>query len=215
MPAPNFANLNAGPAGLLAWLDDNLLLAGTVQNVPNPPGLAWAAIVPRPAVAPGMPLPVAVNASGRPMDVFNLRSDGLGAANAVRAYICNYTAMNFESVLLGNAGDYCFTINLNGCTYGIGPAQLGGTRLVTHSNRGGNTLLQRADIQAENGVGANLAGVTLLEPAQYRRLGGGGNLQATVFGVRTGNNWRFYFQSCTAIGGNNFQVHGVFPIHFR
>jgi len=215
MPPPNIANLQVDPTGLLTWLESNLLMSGTVTNVaPNPPSLAWATITARAPMWPGAPQPVAVNAAGQPMGVFEIKTNTLGAGvvNAVRAYICNYTANNVESVSVGNAGDYCFTINLNGCTYGIGPVQLNGSRLVTHSNRGGNTMAQRADIQAENNVGANLLGVTLLEPAQYRRLGGGGALQATVFGIRTGMLWRFYFQSYTAHGATNFQVHGVFPI---
>lgn len=52
----------------------------------------------------------------------------------------------------------------------------------------------------------------MLEPAEYRRLGGGGNLNATVFGIRTGLAWAFYYQLYTAVGGGNYQVHGVFPI---
>ena len=211
MPAPDLNQLQAGPEGLLDWLDGNLLMSGPVQNVLNPPGTAWATILPRQPMFPGGPAPVAVNRFGVPMDVFDLRSNGAGAHNGVPAYICNYTANQYHSVDIGNAADFCFTTNLNGCTFGIGPV-VNNTRRVTHSNHGGNTLLQRADIQAANGVGPNLAGVTLLEPAQYRRLGGGGALQATVFGIRSGMNWRFYFESYTAINGTSFQVHGVFPI---
>lgn len=211
MPPPNLPRLQAGPEGLLDWLEDNLLMSGPLRNVPDPPGTAWVTIRARQPMYPGAPVPAAVNQAGRPMDVFELRSDGAGPANGLPAYICNYARNDHTSIDVGNAADYCFTITLNGCTLGIGPV-VANRRRITHSNRGGNTLLQRADIQAANGAGAGLDGITLLEPAQYRALGGGGALNATVFGIRNGMNWRFFFQSYTAVGGNNFQVHGVIPI---
>jgi hypothetical protein len=211
MPAPNLDRLHAAPESLLEWLEGNLLMSGPLQNVLNPPGTAWATVQPRQPLFPGGPVPVAVNQSGVPMDVFDLRSNGGGPQNGLSAYICNYTPNQHHSIDIANAADFCFTTNLNGCTFGIGPVA-NNTRRVTHSNRGGNTLLQRADIQAAHGAGPGLAGITLLEPAQYRRLGGGGALQATVFGIRNGLNWKFYFQSYTAVNGTNFQVHGVFPI---
>lgn len=215
MPNPNINQLQADPSLLLGWLDHNLLCAGTVQNVAAANGLAWTTIQQRPPMFPGAPQPVAVNRAGAPMDVYDIRTNvGGHAGNSVMAYICNYQANDVNSVTVHNGGDYCFTINLNGCTYGIGPVQPNRSRLVTHSNRGGNAMLQRADVQAENGVGVNLVGVTLLEPSEYRRLGGG-NLNATVFGIRTGANWNFYFQSYTSVAANQFQVHGVFPIPQR
>lgn len=208
MPAPDLPQLQVNPSGLLAWLEDNLLMAGSLKNQPNPNGLIWASIVPRPL--DGMNRPArAVNASGRPVDVWNLRSDG-GAHNGLRAYICNYTAKAVTSVDIGSLGDYCFTTNLNGCTYGIGPRQADGTRRVSHANRGGNTILQRTDIQNQNNVGATLPGVTMLEPAEYRRLGG--ELHATVFGIRSGYNWSFYYQSYSYMKENQYRLNGVLPI---
>ncbi len=206
MPAPNLAHLQADPALLLPWLNDNLLQGGYLANVPNPPGTAWVSITPSPNG------PHAVNSHGRPMDVYRVRTDGHGAHDAVPAYVCNYTAGGVHSVDLAHAGDFCFTTNLNGCTFGVGPVAGAGRRRVTHANTGGNTVLQRAQVWGSQGVAPNSPHVALLEPAEYRRLGGGGNLNATVFGVRTGVLWRFYFQLYTAVGGGNFQVHGVFPI---
>jgi hypothetical protein len=211
MPAPNLAQLQVDPLSLLVWLESNLLMAGTLQNVNNPNGLIWASIVPRGADAVGRPS-LAVNSNGLPVDVYALRSDGTGVNDGLRSYICNYQERNVNSVDVGNLGDYCFTTNLNGCTYGIGPRQMNGNRRVTHSNRGGATGPQRADIQAENNVGKNLAGVTMLEPPEYRRIGGGGSLQATVIGIRSGTIWSYYFQSYTAIMQNQYRLNGVFPI---
>ena len=208
MPAPNLAQLQINPSGLLAWLEDNLLMAGMLQNQANPNGLIWASIVPRPPL--GNLASLAVKASGKPVDVWNLRSDGGGAHNGLRAYICNYQPQAVNSVDIGFLGDYCFTTNLNGCTYGIGPRQADGTRRVSHANRGGNTILQRTDIQNQNNVGATLPGVTMLEPAEYRRLGG--ELHATVFGIRSGYNWSFYYQSYSYMKENQYRLNGVFPI---
>lgn len=101
---------------------------------------------------------------------------------------------------------------MNGCTFGIGPRLPAGTRRVTHANTGGNTLVQRMQTWGAHGVPANSVAISMLEPAEYRRLGGGGNLNATVFGIRTGLAWAFYYQLYTAVGGGNYQVHGVFPI---
>lgn len=205
MPPPNLAHLQADPAGLLTWLNGNLLQGGYLVNVPNPPGTAWVTITPSPNN------PHAVNAHGVPMDVYRVRSDGHGAHDAVPSYVCNYTAGGVHSVDLGNAGDFCFTTNLNGCTFGVGPV-VAGVRRVTHANTGGNSVAQRAQVWGSQGVPLNSPLVTLLEPSQYRRLAPGANLNATVFGIRTGVLWRFYFQLYTAVGGGNFQVHGVFPI---
>jgi len=210
MPVPNITHLQAGPELLLEWLKDNLLKAGTVANVPNPPGVAWAVIAPEPVV----PFPPrAVNASGRPIDVYTLKTNSAGAGvhNAVRAYVCNYTAGGRESVVLGTAADFMFTINLNGCTFGVGPRTAHGQR-VSHANSGGNTIMQRTQTWTEHGVPLNSNAISMLEPAEYRRLGGGGNLNATVFGIRRGLEWRYYFQLYTAVGQGNYQMHGVFPI---
>jgi hypothetical protein len=208
MPPPNLALLQVDPAGILQWLDDNLLMAGTLANVVNPPGVAWVTIVAPPVI----PFPQrAVTTSGRPLDVFTLRSNGAGVHDAVRAYVCNYTAGGVHSVALASIADYCFTINLNGCTFGIGPVA-GGSRRVSHANTGGNTLVQRTQTWGEHHVPANSLNIKMLEPAEYRRLGGGGALNATVFGIRTGLVWHFYFQLYTAVGQGNYVVHGVFPI---
>ena len=85
---------------------------------------------------------------------------------------------------------------------------MGGGHTVVHANNVGGSVLQRGQVQVALGA---LAGVTLLEPSQYRHLGPGG-LQATTFGILDGANWRFYFQSFTYHGQGAHQVHGVFPI---
>lgn len=212
MPLPNFAHLQAQPDLILNWLATNLLLAGYIQNVPNPPGTSGVTIIPAPP-NPVTGVTVAVNAAGAPVDVYALNNNVAAApANTVPGYICNYAANNVNSVLLGTHGDFCFTITLNGCTFGIGPAHANHTRLVSHANHGGIAHLQREQIRVAHGVGANLAGVTVLEPQLYRRFAVDLNMQATVFGIRTGYDWRFYFQSYSSHGQGTYRMYGVFPI---
>jgi hypothetical protein len=208
MPPPNLAALQGNCAAILPWLNNNLLLGGYLQNTADPHGLAWAQFV----VPPQIPFPTtADDGQGHAMDVFAVRSDGNGVHDAVRAYICNYQANDVRAVDLQAAADFCFTINLNGCTFAMGAAAPNGDRRVCHANQGGNTLTQRNQTWNALGVPANTR-VAMLEPAEYRRLGGGGNLNATVFGIRDHLHWSFYFQLYTALGQGRYQVHGVFPI---
>jgi hypothetical protein len=211
MPLPNFANIQGNPMLLLPWLNQNLLLAtnnGLIPNVANPPGTANMTI----AAHGGFPQQaLAVNAHGAPMDVYEISNVGVNVGNQLTSYICNYTAGAANMVHVGMFADFCFTVNMNGCTLGIGPVGPGGDRDVVHANNAAGPAFQRGQVQASLGVGANLAGVTLLEPSQYRHLGVAG-LQATTFGILDGANWRFYFQSFTYHGQGAHQVHGVFPI---
>ncbi len=212
VPLPNFAHLQAQPDLILGWLATNLLIGGYIANVPNPPGTSGVTITPAPP-HPVTGLTVARNAAGDPVDVYALRNTVAAApANTVPAYICNYAVNDVRSVLLGTLGDFCFTTTLNGCTFGIGPAQANHTRLVSHANHGGVNHLQLQQIRVAQGVGADLAGVTVLAPQLYRHFAVDLNMQATVFGIRTGYGWRFYFQSYSFHGQGSYRMYGVFPI---
>jgi hypothetical protein len=213
MPLPNLDYLQADPNRLLPWLENNLLLSGNIQNV-APPGLAWARIgVPALALIGGvMRVPLAVNDSGRPIDVYSVRSDGASAADSVRAYVCNYQANDVRHVDLGSGADYCFTVTLNGCTFGIGPAAADGSRRVSHANSGGRTAQQQTQTWGEHGVPVNSTTISMFEPAVYRKLSSTKSLNATVFGIRTGRSWRFYFQLYQSVGAGLFKMIDVVPI---
>jgi hypothetical protein len=207
MPAPNIAQLQGTPNALLVWLRDNMLRAPNINA--GPPGTTFATFGTANQII-GVPSPpaVAVNQHGRPMDVFDIGTGGT-ALNGVSAYICNYTAGGCHHIDLGGLADFCFTVTLNGCSFGVGPH--GGGLRAAHANSGGNVLLQRGQLQAEFGVGGNMAGITMLEPADYRRLSNTVNLQATVFGIRNGAAWQFYFQCYSSHTHGNYRVYGVFP----
>ena len=209
MPAPNIPHLQAAPDLLLTWLNANMLRAPVLNA--GPPGTTWATFTPA-TLLPGIPggAAVAVNQHGAPMDVFDIGVGG-GAGNGVPAYICNYAAGNCRHVDLGSLGDYCFTVTLNGCSFGVGPFGAAGGKRAAHANSGGNAILQRNQLQVAFGAGANLAGISLLQPNDYRRLSPTLNLQATVFGIRQGTQWRFYFQCYSSHTHGNYRVYGVFP----
>ena len=205
MALPNFAHLQAQPDLLLAWLNTNVLLAGNLQNV----GVAGAGggIDQVTIGAYQGPVQNAINSSnGQPMGVHALRNNPAGE---LTAYICNYQANNHRSDLIGTHADYCFTTTLNGCTFAVGPVQPGNLRRVSHANTGGNTNLQRQQTRTAQQSG-NLAGIALLEPADYRRLSATLAISATVFGIRTGLAWQFYFQTYSYANGTA-TVYGVFP----
>lgn len=209
MPLPHFPTIQANPMMLLPWLSQNLLLAtnnGLIPNVANPPGTANMTI----AAHNGMGnVAVAVNSNGAPMDVYEVSNVGVNAGNQLPAYICNYVPGQANMVHVGMFRDFMFTVNMNGCTLGIGPAGMAGDHDVVHANNPGGTVMQRN--QVTNALPGGMAGAILLEPAQYRHLGPAG-MQATTFGLLNGAHWQFYFQSFTYHGGGNHQVHGVFPI---
>ena len=204
MPAPDLDRLHAGPEQLLGWLDNNVLLSGLVQNSASPNFLEWMTIgPPAPFNAPTGQKP-----DGTAIDVFYLRNNGTGPADAVRSYICNYVPNQVRSTPLGTGGDYCFTTTMNGCTFGVGRAAPDGSVRVSHANTGGDTAAQRNQTWTEHGN----HNVSMLEPALYRRLGNGMNLNITTFGIRSGRAWKFYFQLFEARPGRVFVLHGVFPI---
>jgi len=207
MPPPNFAAINGNPALLLTWLQTNLLMAGNITDVPNPPGTASVGIIAPPAI----PAPAAAvdHYTGAAMDTWVANCAG-AAPNALPSYVCNYQPGQVRSVTLAAAANFCFTVTLNGCTFGIGPVAPGGVRVVSHANTGGNTLPQRAQTWAEHHVPANAQAITMLEPMLYRKIAPA--MQATVFGIRVGGNWQFHFQSYDRLPGAGIRVYGVFPI---
>jgi hypothetical protein len=213
VPAPNYATLNGGPAGLIAWLEKNLLLVGVLQNSISAGNLEWVTIQP---ADQAVTRTVAVaGTNNAPADTWELRK-AAGAhsnATALRAYICNYVAREAHSVALGNAAGFCFTTTMNGCTFGIGMAAPDGTVLVTHANTGGQAAPQRQQVTGEmQRHGAALDG--MLEPSLYRNFAPGRNMIISTFGVRANGGWKFYYQLYEKIGatGRNFKIHGVFPV---
>lgn len=202
MPAPDYAAISADPRRLLDWLGGNLLMAGTLENTGNPRGLAACTFDAAAAID-------ARNEAGHAIDAYWLRSHSVVAGAALDAYICNYNAGQVTDVQLQAAAAFCFTINLNGCTFGVGQPAADGTVRVSHANAGGRGQEQRDQTFQLHGGHRNLS--AMLEPAFYRRLSPALRLQATVVGLREAGVWRFYFQLYSAGAGGDRSLIGVFP----
>jgi hypothetical protein len=112
-------------------------------------------------------------------------------ANALKSYICDYETNNTKYALLSARAKFCFTITMNGCTFGIGTPNSSGDVIVSHCNRA--TDPNQAETQREITRNTHRNGqVTLLEPSLYRPAP---RMTCTTFGIRIGGAWRFYFQS--------------------
>jgi|GEM_PF-2933200 len=204
MPLPNFGHLQAQPDLLRTWLQSNLLISVNPNN--HGLGARWMTIVP--FVHPIFGAATAQDTQGHAMDVYEVTTAGANAGNGLRAFICNYVPGTVQQETIGALGDYCFTAAMNGCTFGIGPA-VGGQRTVAHANHGGNSVQQRVQL---TGVLGPLTGLKVLEPSAYRRVKPNSRLTATTFGIRTGMNWNFYFQSYESIGNAVYCSYGVMPV---
>lgn len=202
MPHPNLAHLQAGPETFLVWLEHNILKAAHPKSLT---GLAWVKFDP----AQGGHPQTGVDLTGNAVDVYQISTQGAGAQDAVRSYICNYMANESRSVDVSNAGDFCFTANMNGCSFGIDGSNPNGSVKVTHANRGGHSGDQLNQLGiAHNGLG----GLKVLEPQTYRTMAPRKNMNATTFGIRSGMNWKWYFQSYCYEGKGLYTLYGVFPI---
>lgn len=197
MPTPDYSGLNATPASLLTFMENNIVLSGFLKN-------SKVNSVPEYLELPS--LDSVAKKDNTTISAFKLKnSDKTSASEALHAYICNYTAGNVEYCRLGTAANLCFTITMNGCTFGVGQPAPDGTLLVTHANTGGKTTPQQEQTFGAHGTKQ----VSMLEPALYRRAGS--NMNATTFGIRTKGKWKFYFQ-LYSVKSFVYTLIGVFPV---
>lgn len=200
MSAPNYTELNRSPESLLTWLKSNIIATGLLGNskIKDTPEYLELHLNQRKG-----------KMDNKDMDVYYLKqSDKNGASKALNSYICDYTKNDVESCRLGREANFCFTITMNGCTFGIGSATGDGTVLVTHANKA-SSKTQGVD-QFDQTVGAHGSNkVSMMTPSMYRSMSPG--LTATTFGIRTSKGWKFYFQSYRSENGI-FRCYGVMPI---
>jgi hypothetical protein len=117
------------------------------------------------------------------------------------AYWCPYESNQLRQTTLGGDAEYMFTAKMDGCTFGVGTAVLGGHVTVGHVNIGGDGQAQMDLLRGSASFGVNGSGLTgYLGPGTYRYKDSQGHLksQATTFGMRDPmGNWRFFAQICT------------------
>lgn len=143
---------------------------------------------------------------GKACDIVNL---GQRATDGkFKAYVCDFEANQINYQVLGKAAEFCFTITMNGCTFGIGAPTVDGSVLVTHGNMGG-----QAAPQLEMGQFMHTGGVntTFVQPGDYLKYDGGnsGRANITTFGLRDGNKWKFYYQRYATLGNQRMRHLGV------
>lgn len=117
------------------------------------------------------------------------------------SYVCNYREGRTHQVTLGRVADFCCTMSMNGCTWGVGTPVADGTVIATHSNaRGAGTLLTpEQQAGAQRAATHDILGpaADLLEPADYRA----GGAIVTMVGLWLENEWQFHYQRYTREGG--------------
>jgi hypothetical protein len=137
---------------------------------------------------------------------------------AFPAYICPYQPDQSLQTVLGQDATLMFTAQMSGCSFGVGiPTQ--NSVLVMHSNDGltgentpGDTTAKRnaqQTSQFNSLTGAN-ANRKMLQPDSYRI--GGGDLRATIIGVRKGHKWDFWYQNHDVQGQSSYHQMEVSKI---
>jgi len=144
-----------------------------------------------------------------------------------RSYIADYEQGKTTFTTLGTGGqaEFCFTANMNGCTFGLGSQATDGTLLVSHGNAANTGQIQNFDpnsiprdqipmvqthlqyLRALRGHGPQ---GRVFAPEHYRVDG----RQAVTFGHRPrgGNGaWFFYFVAYTRLWGT-ITSYGVGPM---
>ena len=200
MPDPDYAGWQADPSALLAFLQTNIIATGLLPNSQQPgvPEYLYLDKKDTPVIQDGKEV-------GK---VWYLKASDKNTTNtALFSYICDYQKNDTKFVMLGDRAKFCFTITMNGCTFGIGAPNSSGDVIVSHCNRASdsNQAVTQRDITRGGHKNAN---VTLLEPSMYRPVA---QMTCTTFGLRIGSTWKFYFQSYRPSGGQ-FLFFGTMPI---
>lgn len=127
-----------------------------------------------------------------------------------RSYIADYVQGQTTFTTLGSNeyAEFCFTANMNGCTFGLGMQAQDGTLIVSHGNAA-NTgvdqnfdsamMGQRASVALQTAIQYNRAkeghgiGGQVFEPEHYRF--GGRNSVTFGYRQRGTGGWSWYFIS--------------------
>lgn len=200
MPDPDYAAFQRDPSSILTFMRTELIATGLLPN----------------AKQKGVPEYLALSKTETPTvqngvnvgNVWYLKaSDHTGTDSALFSYICDYEKNNTHYVMLGDRAKFCFTITMNGCTFGIGTPNSYGDVIVSHSNRASDS--NQSETQRDITLGGHRnQQVTMLEPSLYRPAP---KMTCTTFGIRTDRGWKFYFQSYRPNGGT-FDYFGAMPI---
>ena len=200
MPEPDYAAWEADPAAILAFMADNLIATGLLQNAQQNSAPEFLVL---------SKTGTQVTKNGNPAGwVYYLKNSAeTSTATAIKSYICDYEKNHTNYALLSDKAKFCFTITMNGCTFGIGMPNSSGDVIVSHSNRASDP--NQAETQRDITMGGHRnAQVTMLEPSLYRPAP---RMTCTTFGLRVAGKWQFQFQSYRP-NGANWDYFGTLPV---
>jgi hypothetical protein len=131
---------------------------------------------------------------GTVIDVMSIKNSPTAAQVAnFNAFWCPYQNNRCRMAWLDNSADYMFTAKMDGCTFAIGSASPKGGRMVAHANLEGKDAEQLSLIKSTVAFKRD-AGMKYLGPGSYRYADGTGGTEATTFGIRLANAWKFFTQ---------------------
>lgn len=128
--------------------------------------------------------------------------------SSFRSYVCDYGRNEINYQVLGTEADFCFTITMNGCTFGIGSPTGDGSVLVSHGNMAElegtdeDPTGDQFERQLKVGQQFHGHGTTFLTPEMYRRK----HANVTMVGMRIKGKWKFFYQRYIAVGGGTFRL---------
>ena len=199
----NYGELTTNPKAMLDLMDNALIMTGKLKN---------STVYGRPQMLKLVPDRVfrayrkrRVRKNKTLEVLYLMHADG---SPGFPSYILDYEKGQVSYQVLDREANYCFTITMNGCTFGIGSPTPDGSVLVTHSNahgnlEGGGEGVSQAMRQRALARAFHRPNVSLFEPDSYRK----GNRNVTTFGIRTKGAWQFYYQAYESAGGGSFRVY--------
>jgi hypothetical protein len=146
-----------------------------------------------------------------------------------RSYIADYEQGRTTYTTLGSNehAEFCFTANMNGCTFGHGMQAPDGTLVVSHGNAANTGAIQNFDsgsmtniqrqstalqtaIQYTRAKQGHGVGGQVFEPEHYRI----GQRQSVTFGYRPRGSgaWQFHFVAYIRGAGGAYTSYGVQPM---
>ena len=132
---------------------------------------------------------------GQALPVYRVTQVPAASGESFNAYICSYGQHMTFGVTLGKAANLMVTAQMDGCSLGVGSAASDGSRLVYHSNAGGDAAKQAAALAA-----ALPGGQKKWEKTDYQTdkligyWGFNQYLKSTAIGVLKKDTWTFWAQ---------------------
>lgn len=193
------------PDDLLQLMNNALVKTGTLRNATRFGRPESLELVPETFFK-------GVDTARKEIKVYNLKQTTQKGAGFL-SYVCDYKRGELHYQVLDREADFCFTVTMNGCSFGVGAPNADGSVLVSHGNMAfvkdapdvpSGSSAERQEALAEALHGPNLA---ILDPRNYRRE----QESITTFGVRIKDDWKFFYQSYRSIGNQTLEFLGLKP----